>query len=244
MQNLLETTPELDSYLATLGKEIAPLPPEERDAAQVELRQHLEAIVAAETELGTPPAQAVENALTQFGDARTLGKTMRQTWNERLVPTDLHVALVRLHFLTLIPVQLAAPFVVSSSQNAVWGVALLFGINAVVGWNLGKRFPALGSTTVLVYQFAFLLAVPVMALLLLAVPPFGKHWGVVFGLVAMLSLANIFAALCAHCAVMIRAGRFVTYPTHELRLLPRRAHLMVTRRGDASAEVTRQLLRW
>ncbi len=34
-QNLLEKNIELDSYLATLGKEIAPLPPEERDAAHI-----------------------------------------------------------------------------------------------------------------------------------------------------------------------------------------------------------------
>ncbi len=204
----------------------------------------MESLIAAQIELGTPSAQAVAAAITQFGDARALGKTMRQTWNERLVPTDLHAALVRLHFLTMIPVQLAAPFVVTSSQNAVWGVALLFAINGVVGWNLGKKHPALGSTAVLVYQFAFLLAVPVMALLLLAVPPLGKHWGAVFGLVAMLSLANIFAAVCAHLSVMLRAGRWVAYPIHELRLLPRRAYLMVTRRGDAFAGVTRQLLRW
>jgi hypothetical protein len=91
--NLLEKVPELDQYLSTLGKEIKDLPAVERDSVHEELRQHLDAMIAAEEELGAAQAVAIESALASFGDAKTIGRRLRIESEKKLVTPQMRQAM-------------------------------------------------------------------------------------------------------------------------------------------------------
>ncbi|MBC7806728.1 MAG: hypothetical protein H7145_11305 [Akkermansiaceae bacterium] len=87
--NLLEKAPELDNYLSTLDKEIKDLSVDERATVREELRQHLDAMIAAEEELGASPSIAVDAALEKFGNAKELGRRLRVESEQNLVPASL-----------------------------------------------------------------------------------------------------------------------------------------------------------
>ena len=68
--------PQLDDYLQRLGRALRLVPSEEREALYQELRQHLDALVAAYVEAGCGPDEAVSLALTRFGDPWRIGRRM------------------------------------------------------------------------------------------------------------------------------------------------------------------------
>jgi HAAS len=66
------------AYLDRVGASLAGLLPEERRAElRAELRDHLEALIAAHEELGASPEEAVTAALRQFGGADDLARAWR-----------------------------------------------------------------------------------------------------------------------------------------------------------------------
>ena len=58
------------------------LPAEERAVQRQEIQQHLEALVVAHEELGTPPAEAWRLALTQFGNPTKIGRKIGEEWQQ------------------------------------------------------------------------------------------------------------------------------------------------------------------
>ena len=71
---------ESDRWFQRLNKPLKRLPAEERAELHAEVRQHLEALAAANEELGSTPEEAWQLALTQFGDPGKFGKKMAQEW--------------------------------------------------------------------------------------------------------------------------------------------------------------------
>lgn len=92
--SLLEKAPELDTYLSTLDNEIKTLPLEERITAREELRQHLDAMIAAEVELGATQSVAIDTAVKNFGNAKELGQRMRIESERNLLPAPLRRVLI------------------------------------------------------------------------------------------------------------------------------------------------------
>jgi hypothetical protein len=79
----------LDRVLAPLA-EAAPF--EKRQELRAELAAHLDALVEARVELGSPPSEAVAEALKQFGEPGELGRQWAAAWTrpsgERLSPIN------------------------------------------------------------------------------------------------------------------------------------------------------------
>ena len=59
------------------------MPAEEQARQREEVQQHLEALMAANEELGSSPEEAMELALAQFGAPRKFGRRMAQEWQRR-----------------------------------------------------------------------------------------------------------------------------------------------------------------
>lgn len=67
---------ELDHWFQRLNAPLKHLPAQERVQLHAEVRQHLEALVAANEELGSTPEEAWQFALTQFGDPTRIGRRL------------------------------------------------------------------------------------------------------------------------------------------------------------------------
>lgn len=71
----------LEQYLDRLEEPLAAFPSEVRAEWREEARQHLLHLIAAYEELGTPPDEAVQAAIRQFGDPEHIGKNLQTaTW--------------------------------------------------------------------------------------------------------------------------------------------------------------------
>ncbi|MGI4790903.1 MAG: permease prefix domain 1-containing protein [Janthinobacterium lividum] len=70
----------LDNWFQRLNAPLKRLPAEERTQLHQEVRQHLEALAAANEELGSAPEKAWEQALIQFGEPTKFGKRMVWEW--------------------------------------------------------------------------------------------------------------------------------------------------------------------
>src|SRR5438105_1069741 len=65
-----------DEYLAQLSRQLDLAPHAWSRELRQELRQHLEALVAAHMELGSSPEEAIAAALRQFGDPVLIGRRL------------------------------------------------------------------------------------------------------------------------------------------------------------------------
>ncbi len=72
----------LEAWFQRLNAPLKRLPAEERTQLHQEVRQHLEALAAANEELGSSPPEALELALKQFGDPSKFSKKMAQEWHQ------------------------------------------------------------------------------------------------------------------------------------------------------------------
>lgn len=68
----------LETYLQTVESELGEMREARREAELREMRQHLEAIVARLIEGGLSEAEATEAALSQFGEARQVGRELEK----------------------------------------------------------------------------------------------------------------------------------------------------------------------
>ena len=73
---------ELDRWFQRLDAPLKRLPANERAEVHQEVRQHLEALAAANEELGSTPEEAWQLALTLFGEPGSFGKKMVQEWQQ------------------------------------------------------------------------------------------------------------------------------------------------------------------
>ena len=70
--------PQVEQWFQRLDAPLKRLPAEERTPIHQEVHQHLEALAAANEELGSSPPEALELALQQFGDPGKFGRQMRR----------------------------------------------------------------------------------------------------------------------------------------------------------------------
>lgn len=70
----------LEQYLNELAVRLNSLPAYQRDEELAEVRAHLEAMIAANQELGDTEEEAVHAALRQFDASRKLGQGLARTW--------------------------------------------------------------------------------------------------------------------------------------------------------------------
>ena len=73
---------QVEQWFQRLNAPLKRLPAEERVALHSEVRQHLDALVAANEELGSSPEEAWALALAQFGDPAQIGRKMYQEWQQ------------------------------------------------------------------------------------------------------------------------------------------------------------------
>lgn len=76
--------PRLEQYVETIRLRLKSLPAQQRDEEVREIRQHLDALVAAQTAAGLSEDQAVDVAIRQFGHAAEIGNDLRQSQPQRL----------------------------------------------------------------------------------------------------------------------------------------------------------------
>lgn len=98
--------PSVDQWFQQFNAPLKRLPVEERAQLHTEVRQHLEALVAANEELGSSSAEAWTHALNQFGKPKIIGKRLAWEWQEN-----------------------------QQTPEAAWH-AVRFGIRAHLGWAL------------------------------------------------------------------------------------------------------------
>lgn len=72
--------PHIEDWFQRLNAPLKRLPADERTQLHLEVRQHLDALAAANAELGSSPDEARRFALEQFGDPSRFGKKMVQEW--------------------------------------------------------------------------------------------------------------------------------------------------------------------
>jgi len=98
--------PSVDQWFQQFNAPLKRLPAEERAHLHTEVRQHLEALVVANQELGSTPEEAWAHALNQFGKPQIIGKRLAWEWQEN-----------------------------QQKPDAAWH-AVAFGIRAHLGWVL------------------------------------------------------------------------------------------------------------
>jgi hypothetical protein len=72
--------PQVEQWFQRLNAPLRRLSVEERAELHSEVRQHLEALVAANEELGSSRQEAWEHALAQFGDPTRIGRRLAWEW--------------------------------------------------------------------------------------------------------------------------------------------------------------------
>ncbi len=72
--------PQVEQWFQRLNAPLKRLPAAERAEMHEEVRQHLDALVAANEELGITPQEAWEYALQQFGDPTRIGRRLAWEW--------------------------------------------------------------------------------------------------------------------------------------------------------------------
>ena len=71
---------QTQQFFERLNKPLKHMPQNVRAELHTELRQHLDALVAANEELGSSPEEAFELALRQFGDPAKIGRKLWWEW--------------------------------------------------------------------------------------------------------------------------------------------------------------------
>lgn len=175
MFNPLENE-ELDHWFQRLNRPLKRLPADERRELHAEVRQHLEALAAANEELGSTPEEAWEYALTQFGDPGKFGRRMAWEWRRGRgwVSPDMAAVLCGVGVHAAASVGLVALYCVVCLAQYFSGASLLggcadwlmpagyfVGVPALTGFVLGRKYPKRALTG----AFYAALALPVLALL-------------------------------------------------------------------------------
>ena len=137
----------LDEWFQRLNAPLKRLPTEDRAELHQEVRQHLEALVAANEELGSSSSEAWEHALTQFGDPARIGKRLAWEWRrgQGWVSPDMAAILYGLatHLVAAVAVTAFAKILFALGLTGSTDVTLeyLFGVPVLVGMGVGRKYP-------------------------------------------------------------------------------------------------------
>jgi len=76
---------QLEHYLKTIESRLQNLPPAQRQEELLEIRQHLEALVAGHHLAGLSEAEAVVAAIRQFGHAEQVGQELSKATQQKRI---------------------------------------------------------------------------------------------------------------------------------------------------------------
>ncbi len=142
--------PQVEQWFQRLNAPLKRLPAQERAELHQEVRQHLEALVAANEELGSSPQEAWGHALQQFGDPAHIGRRLAWEWrrSQGWVSPDMAAVLYTLGahivftaFLILCTVLVMTAFQVYDKAGTVFTLEYLVGVPTLAGAAVGNRFP-------------------------------------------------------------------------------------------------------
>lgn len=163
----------LDEWFQRFNAPLKRLPTEERAELYAEVRQHLDALVAANEELGSPPEEAWELALVQFGDPGAIGRRLAWEWRRGRgwISPDMTAVLYGLGITAA--TFFGVTLVLNSSwlwsgwwaflsvhSEAVFGTAYMATVPVLTGAAVGKKFPKQALTGAF-YSAALLPILPV-----------------------------------------------------------------------------------
>ncbi len=140
----------LDKWFQRLNAPLKRLPTAERAELHLEVRQHLENLVAANQELGSSTAEAWEHALTQFGDPARIGRRLAWEWRRGRgwFSPDMAVVLYGLGTqtaaaMTVLIASLLGVFSVAKTYDPGLMTMLVsaFGVPILAGAALGRKYP-------------------------------------------------------------------------------------------------------
>lgn len=217
--------PSVDQWFQQFNAPLKRLPVEERAQLHTEVRQHLEALVVANEELGSSPEEAWVHALVQFGNPRALGERLAHEWREsRVVPRLGWHAIgfgVGLHFVWIIANALLEHFQAKTDNSASAMTFLAYGSAILMSVAVGRRYPTQAIKGAF-YAFLFWY----IALFCYVLPEITQHPGsldvpkaLLFGLIGV--TVN---SVSAYLASVTRRGWYrPTLSDFKLRLPRRRA---------------------
>ena len=215
----------LEQYLDELERPLTALTPEARADWREEARQHLLALAAAHEELGTPPEEAAEAALRQFGDAQQIGRQVQQFAPEHLRKEGGWRAIGQAYLLFSVPLMLGIIAMTGCYYAYVFSGGLfsldalrIAGVCAFVlvpllgGWRVGTRMPGRRLGWRLSAAIALsIFAIPVAAVFLNPALGFdqgelpgGLRWGLLW-----LPMAGLSATLASKCREFSRGLKAV-----------------------------------
>ena len=233
----------LDVWFQRFNAPLKRLPAEERANLHQEVRQHLESLVAANEELGSPPQEAWGLALTQFGDPARIGRRLAWEWRRgrSRVSPDMAAVLYGLGITTsaFFGVILALNSswhwsgwwaFLSVHSEAVFGTAFMSIIPALTGAAIGKKFPR--QALIGAFYSALLLPILPATVFMEAAGFFGhERVGVMLGInLLLLVLGGLWLLLSGVVAYVASARKRRQWyrPRRTdflLRLPPRRAQI-------------------
>ena len=136
----------LEQYLDELERPLTGVAPQTRNEWREEARQHLLALAAAHEEMGSPPEQALEAALRQFGHAPRIGKQLRRSLLGHPLNGRVTFALFSGPVIAslLLMIGLGYAYVLSGSPAAlaamrISGACAFVAVPVIGGWRIGTR---------------------------------------------------------------------------------------------------------
>lgn len=165
--------PSVDQWFQQFNAPLKRLPAEERAQLHTEVRQHLEALVVANEELGSSPEEAWAHALEQFGNPKTIGRRLAWEWRRKkgVVSPDMaavlyglgaHLASTALLFLGTLLVMRALRLYDNTGAAATWEYLIV--VPLLTGTAIGWRFPRRAITGAFYATFAW----PIMPMVIIA----------------------------------------------------------------------------
>lgn len=154
--------PRSEDWFRRFNAPLKCLPAEERAALHTEVSQHLDALAAANIELGSSPEEAWKYALTQFGDPARIGRRLLWEWRRSrcVITPDMvavlyglaaHVVLTFLLLPATFLVMTAAHFDTTMRTLVHWEYWLV--VPLLTGAMMGRRFPKQAVTAAFYITF-------------------------------------------------------------------------------------------
>ena len=141
--------PQVEQWFQRLNAPLKRLPAADRVELHEEVRQHLDALVAANIELGSSPQEAWGHALTQFGNPTRIGRRLAWEWRrgQGWVSADMAGVLYTLgaHLVSAATL-ISCTFLVLTAfplydPGTYFGLEWLIAVPIITGTAVGRKFP-------------------------------------------------------------------------------------------------------
>lgn len=159
---------QFDEYMRAIEARLRSLPPADRAAELLEVRQHLEALAQAQQDAGMGEEDAWRAALCQFGDAAAVGRSLRREWGRRNRGAEWRLiagatASVLLGIFAVGFLQWVALRVLTGSHATTWVIAALsFAGPVLVGLMTGTLVPRKAIHAVLTWCVVMVVVTPAL----------------------------------------------------------------------------------